>query len=58
VDTLSRRELLRRLARAAVVGPVMIATHETQSELLYKLAGWFGHGSAIGKWLTELWIRW
>ncbi len=58
MDTLSRRELLRRIARAAVVGPLVLATREQQADLLYRLAKMFGDGSAIGRWLKELWLRW
>jgi hypothetical protein len=57
VETLSRRELLRRIARIAVAGPVIIATSEAQAGLVYKLARLFGD-SAIGRWLLDLYLRW
>lgn len=58
MDTVTRRELLRRVARAAIVGPVILATREEQSFLLYRLAKLFGQDSAIGRWFWGLWARW
>ena len=58
MDTITRRELLRRVARAAVVGPLMLATRDQQADLLYRFAKLSGDGSAIGRWLRELWLRW
>lgn len=58
MDTITRRELLRRAARAAVVGPLMLATREQQADLLYRLARLFAEGSAIRRWLTKLSWLW
>lgn len=58
MDTITRRELFRRIGRAAVIGPVILATRDEQSFLLYRLARIFGDKSAIGRWFWELWIRW
>lgn len=58
MDAISRRELLRRIIRAAIVGPVVIATRDEQADVLYRLAMWFGQSSAVGRWLTGLWWRW
>ncbi len=58
MDTITRRELLRRIARAAIVGPIVLGTREQQADLLFRLAGLFGEGSRIGRWLMELGWRW
>jgi hypothetical protein len=58
VDTLSRRELIRRIARVAVVAPVIMATSEAQAGLVYRLSRLFGQDSAIGRWLLDLYLRW
>ena len=58
MDTLTRRELLRRVIRAAVAGPIILATREQQADLLLRLAALLGKNSAIGRWLSELWWRW
>jgi hypothetical protein len=58
VDTLTRRELLRRVVRAAVLGPVILRTGDQQTDLLFRLSRLFGDGSLIGRWLKELWLRW
>ena len=58
MDTLSRRELLRRIARVAVAGPVIMATSEAQAGLVYRLWRLFGRDSAIGRWLFDLYMRW
>jgi len=58
VDTLSRRELFRRIARVAVAGPVIMATSAVQPELVYRLSRLFGQDSAIGRWLLDLYMRW
>jgi hypothetical protein len=54
VETLSRRELFRRIGRAAIVGPVVLMTREPQADLLYRIAGRFGWRSLIGRWLSGL----
>jgi len=58
VDTLTRRELLGRVIRAAVAGPIILGTREQQADLLRQLAALLGRNSAIGRWLSELWWRW
>jgi hypothetical protein len=58
VETLSRRELLRRIARVAVAGPVIMATSEAQAGLVYRLSRLLGRDSAIGRWLLDLYLRW
>ena len=58
MDTLTRRELLRRVMRAALVGPVILRTGEQQADVLFRLSRLFGDGSLIGRWLKELWLRW
>ncbi len=54
MDTITRREFFRRVARATVVGPVILMTREPQAELLYRIAGRFGWRSVIGRWLSGL----
>jgi hypothetical protein len=57
VDTLSRRELFRRIGRAAIAAPVLLATQEQQASLVYRLAQLFGgKDTVIGRWLRELWM--
>lgn len=58
MDTFSRRELFRRLGRAAIVGPVMLATRDQQADLVFYVARLFGKGSVIGRWLKRLWMHW
>jgi hypothetical protein len=58
VDTITRREFLRRIVRAAVAGPVVLSTREQQADLLRRLATLLGKESTIGRWLSELWWRW
>ena len=58
MDTITRRELLRRAARAAIVGPLLLASREQQASLLLRLAGLFGRSSPVGRLLERLWIRW
>jgi hypothetical protein len=58
VETLSRRELFRRIARVAVAGPVILATSESQAGFVYRLAQLFGRDSALGRWLLDLYIGW
>ena len=58
MDTLTRRELLRRVIRAAVAGRIILGTREQQADLLRQLAALLGRNSAIGRWLSELWWRW
>ena len=58
MDTVTRREFLRRIVRAAVVGPIALGTREQQAGLLFRLAQLLGDRSGIGRWLMELWLRW
>lgn len=58
MDTFTRRELFRRAARAAIVGPILLATREPQADLIYRISRVFGDGSAIGRWLRTLWLWW
>lgn len=58
MGTFTRRELFRRVARAAIVGPVVLATGEQQAELVYRLGSLLGKGSIIGRWLRGLWLPW
>jgi len=59
VDTFTRRELFRRLGRAALVGPIMLATRDQQGELVYRLSILFGgKSSIIGRWLRDLSFHW
>jgi hypothetical protein len=58
VGTLTRRELLRRIARAAVAGLLILGTREEQAGLLRWLAQLVGRNTALGRWLTEAWWRW
>jgi hypothetical protein len=58
VDTFPRRELLRRLGRAAIAGPILLATREQQSEIIFHLSRRFGTGSVIGQWLKHLGWWW
>jgi len=58
VDTITRRELLRRVGRAALVGPLLLATRDEQSFFLYRLARLFGKDSAIGQFAWKLWTWW
>lgn len=53
MDTLTRRELFRRIGRAAIVGPILLATREPQADLIYRIGRALGH-SSIGRWLREL----
>jgi hypothetical protein len=55
VDTITRREFLRRIVRAVVAGPVVLGTREQQADLLRQLATLLGKESTIGRWLSELW---
>jgi hypothetical protein len=58
VDTITRREFLRRVVRTAVTAPVVLGTRQQQTELLRRLAALLGEDSMIGRWLSELWWRW
>ncbi len=59
MDTFSRRELLRRLGRAALAAPIMLATRDQQGDLVYRLSVLFGgKSSIIGRWLRDLSFRW
>ena len=58
MDSLTRRELLRRVIRAAVAAPVILGTGGQQADLLRRLAIFFGRDSAIGRWLMEMFWRW
>ncbi len=58
MDTFTRRELFRRLGRAAIVGPVMLATREQQADIVFRLSRLFGGGSLIGRWLKGLALWW
>jgi hypothetical protein len=58
VDAITRRELFRRIGRAAIAGPIILATREEQSILLYRLERFFGSRSMIGRWFSELWTWW
>ena len=57
METLTRRELLRRLGRAAIAAPVILATKEQQADVLYNLSRVFG-STPIGTWLRDLWLWW
>lgn len=57
MDTITRRELFRRVGRAAVVGPLMLATRDQQVSVLFALARLFKR-SAIGRMLWALWEIW
>lgn len=54
MDTFTRRELFRRLGRAAIAGPILLATREPQADLIYRFGRMLGHDSAIGRWLKQL----
>ncbi len=54
MDTLTRRELFRRIGRAAIAGPIVLATREQQAGLIYRLARLFARGSALRAWLSDL----
>ena len=59
MDTLTRRELFRRLGRAAIAGPILLATREQQGDLVFRLAEAFGgKGSILGRWLRSVWLWW
>lgn len=58
MDTITRRELLRRAGRAAIVGPLVLATREQQADLIYRLAKLCAAGSPIRRWLMWLWGGW
>ncbi|MGH2492634.1 MAG: hypothetical protein ACRDF9_14140 [Candidatus Limnocylindria bacterium] len=58
MDTMTRREFLRRVVRAAVAGPVIPGTREQQADILRQLATLLGKDSTIGRRLSELWWRW
>ncbi len=58
MDTFTRRELFRRIGRAAIAGPVVLATRDQQAGLLLRLANVFGKRSAVGQWLRELVYDW
>jgi hypothetical protein len=58
VDTFTRRELFRRLGRAAIAGPLVLATREQQADLILGLSARFGARSVIGQWLKRLWWWW
>lgn len=58
MDTITRRELLRRAGRAAIVGPLMLATREQQADLVYRLAKLCAEGSPIRRWLLQLLRGW
>lgn len=54
MDTFTRRELFRRLARAAIAGPIVLATRDQQADIILRLSRMFGSGSIIGRWLKGL----
>lgn len=58
MDTITRRELFRRLGRAAIVGPILLATREPQADMIYRISRLFGNGSVIGRWLRQISWRW
>lgn len=58
MDTITRREFLRRVIRATVAAPVILGTREQQADLLRRLAALLGKDSGIGRWLSEVWWRW
>jgi hypothetical protein len=49
---------LRRVARAAIAGQVILGTRDQQAELLRQLSRLLGRDSIVGRWLKELWLRW
>lgn len=58
MDTFTRRELFRRIARAAIAGPIVLATREQQADVILRLSRMLGSGSLIGQWLKGLWLWW
>lgn len=58
MDTLTRRELFRRVGRAAVIGPVLLAARDQQAGLILTLSRLFGPQSLIGRWLRDLYWGW
>jgi hypothetical protein len=58
VDTFTRRELFRRLGRAAIAGPLVLATREQQADFILHVSKGFGASSIIREWLTRLWWWW
>lgn len=58
MDTFTRRELFRRIARAAIAGPIVLATREQQADAILRLSRMLGSGSLIGQWLKGLWMSW
>lgn len=58
MDTLTRRELFRRIARAAIAGPIVLATREQQAGAILRLSRMLGSSSLIGQWLKGLWLWW
>ena len=59
MDTITRREFLRRIVRVSTIGPVILGTRAAQEGLLYRLSQAFGGGdTAIGRWLRELFFWW
>ena len=57
MDTITRRELLRRMFRVAAVGPIVLGTRAAQEDLLLRLWLLFGN-SAVGRLLRDLYRWW
>ena len=58
MDTFTRRELFRRLGRAAIAGPIVLVTREQQADLILHLSQRFGASSIVGHWLKRIWWWW